>query len=238
MSVPLRSTVLMIPAIAAVATLAACTPSTPAASPHRSAPSAARTTSSDLAATSPAASPSTRPSIKSSARPSASAPTATSATSAPGSAEAPSNPPAAPSAATAAPTVPPGSGCATTAGHDGVSGSSITVCPDAAPVGSVVHVTIKGCAPTGAGLPDLPAADLHFLGPDSWLGTNGGGGANVPFSPKTGLEATATFTIPATYTGSEKNGTYPAVPVTPGTQYAFTTDPAGECSVPFTVTRG
>ncbi|HEY1701780.1 MAG TPA: hypothetical protein VGG75_18905 [Trebonia sp.] len=112
------------------------------------------------------------------------------------------------------------------------------MCPDAAPVGSVVHVTIKGCAPTGAGLPDLPAADLHFLGPDSWLGTNGGGGANVPFSPKTGFEATATFTIPATYTGGEENGTYPAVPVTPGTQYAFTTDPAGECSVPFTVTRG
>jgi hypothetical protein len=110
------------------------------------------------------------------------------------------------------------------------------VCPDADPVGSVVHVTIKGCAPTGSGLPDLPAADLHFLGPKSWLGTNGGGGVNVPFSPTTGFEATATFTIPATYTGSEENGTYPAVPVTPGTRYAFMTDPAGECSVPFTVT--
>jgi hypothetical protein len=112
------------------------------------------------------------------------------------------------------------------------------VCPDAGPVGSVVHVTIKGCAPTGGGLPDLPAADLHFLGPDSWLGTNGGGGASVPFSPKTGFEATATFAIPATYTGGEKNGTYPAVPVAPGTEYAFATDPAGECSVPFTVTGG
>jgi hypothetical protein len=116
------------------------------------------------------------------------------------------------------------------------------VCPDAAPVGGVVHVTVKGCASVdpAAGLPELAAAALFFLGPDSWLGTDGGGGANVPLYPRTGsTEATATFTIPATYTGgNEKGGPYPTLTVTPGTHYNFVTDPAGECNVPFTVTAG
>jgi len=120
-------------------------------------------------------------------------------------------------------------GCATAAGY-GLPDSSITVCPDAGPVGSVVHVTIKGCAP-GA-----PAAGLNFLGPNSWLGTNGGGGANVPYSPRTGSVATATFTIPATYTGGNENGPYPTLAVKPGTGYAFITNPAGSCNIPFTVT--
>lgn len=125
-------------------------------------------------------------------------------------------------------------GCATAAGF-GLPNSSITVCPSAGPVGTVVHVTIKGCAPTGAGMPDVPAAGLFFLGPKSWLGTNGGGGAYVPYSPQTGSEATAAFAIPATYTGGNEHGPYPTLAVRPGT-YAFTTDPAGECNVPFTVT--
>jgi hypothetical protein len=97
----------------------------------------------------------------------------------------------------------------------GSDGGSITVCPDAAPAGAVVHVTIAGCAPTGPGLPDLPAAGLFFLGPDSWLGTNGAGGAYVRFAPQTGHLATATFTIPATYTGGNQNGPYPRWPRNP-----------------------
>jgi hypothetical protein len=100
----------------------------------------------------------------------------------------------------------------------------------------VVHVTIKNCAPTGDGLPDIPSAGLFFLGPKSWLGTNGGGGAYVPYSPQTGHQATATFTIPATYTGGNQNGPYPTLAVTPGTGYTFATDPAGECHIAFTVT--
>lgn len=120
--------------------------------------------------------------------------------------------------------------------------SSITVCPDEAPVGAVVHVTVKGCAlvDPAAGLPDMAAAALFFLGPDSWLGTNGGGGASVPLSPPAGSsEATATFTIPATYTGGNENGgAYPTLRVTPGTGYDFVSDPAGDCSIPFTVTAG
>jgi hypothetical protein len=103
-----------------------------------------------------------------------------------------------------------------------------------------VHVTIKNCAPVNpsAGLPEVAAASLSFLGPKSWLGTDGGGGANVPFTPRTGTtQATATFTIPATYTGGNENGgPYPTVKTTPGTSYVFTTEPAGECSVHFTVT--
>lgn len=129
----------------------------------------------------------------------------------------------------------PAAGCATAAGS-GLPDSSITVCPAAGPVGSVVHVTIKGCAPVGAGLPDVPAAGLFFLGPGSWLGTDGGGGANVPYSPRTGSEATATFTVPATYTGGNQDGPYPTLTVTPGTGYEFITDPAGRCRIPFTVT--
>jgi hypothetical protein len=100
----------------------------------------------------------------------------------------------------------------------------------------LVHVTIRGCAPVGGGLPDLPAAGLFFLGPNSWLGTNGGGGANVPYSPRTGSEASARFTIPATYTGGNEDGPYPTLRVTPGTGYEFITDPAGLCHIQFTVT--
>jgi hypothetical protein len=109
------------------------------------------------------------------------------------------------------------------------------VCPDAAPVGGTVRITLKGCA----GSQERPAADLDFLGPNSWLGTGGGGGKNVPFSPTTGSEeATATFVIPATYTGgNEKPGPYPTLPTRPGS-YNFITDPAGECNIPFTVTAG
>jgi hypothetical protein len=131
-----------------------------------------------------------------------------------------------------------GTGCASAKGS--LAGSSITVCPAAAPVGAVVHITIKDCTTVdpAAGLPEMAAASLSFLGPNSWLGTNGGGGANVPFSPRTGsTQATAAFTIPATYTGGNENGgAYPTLKTTPGTDYTFTTDPAGECTIHFTVT--
>jgi hypothetical protein len=114
-------------------------------------------------------------------------------------------------------------------------GSSIMVCPDEAPIDATVQVTIKGCT----GSLDRPAADLAFLWPKSWLGTGGGGGKNVPFSPATGSkEATPTFVIPATYTGgNEKPGPYPMLPTRPGS-YNFVTDPAGACNIPFTVTAG
>lgn len=56
------------------------------------------------------------------------------------------------------------------------------------------------------------------------------------FAPSTGSSATATFTIPATYTGGNQNpGPYPTLRTKPGTGYAFMTDPAGECDVHFTV---
>lgn len=107
-------------------------------------------------------------------------------------------------------------------------------------MGATVHVTIKGCATVNpaAGLPKVAAAALFFLGPNSWLGTDGGGGANVPFSPRAGTtQASATFTIPATYTGgNEKGFPYPTLRTTPGTGFEFATDPAGECTVHFTVT--
>lgn len=140
--------------------------------------------------------------------------------------------------ATAAAQAPPATGCASSPVASGAgvqAGGSITICPDAAPVGAVVHVTITGCAPTGPGLPDVPAASLSFLGPDSWLGANGGGGASVKFAPQTGREATATFTIPAAYTGGNENGPYPTLTTKPGSGYEFVTDPAGECHVRFTV---
>jgi hypothetical protein len=139
----------------------------------------------------------------------------------------------------ASPSMPAGStGCATAAGA--LKDSSITVCPDAAPVGAVVHVIVINCdtVDPAAGLPELPAAGLFFLGPNSWLGTDGGGGANVPYEPRTdATKATATFTIPATYTGGNENGgAYPTLRTTPGSSYAFVTDPAGACNVHFTVT--
>jgi hypothetical protein len=165
---------------------------------------------------------------------SAQTPTGQSSTPAPPSSAAPSaGAPIAPESAAAkcasAPVV---------AGGGAQAGGSITVCPDAAPVGGVVEVTITGCAPTGPGLPNLPAAGLFFLGPGSWLGTNGGGGAYVNFAPETGYRATATFTIPATYKGGNQNGPYPTVATKPGSDYEFVTDPAGACNVHFTVLPG
>ena len=107
-------------------------------------------------------------------------------------------------------------------------------------MGGIVHVTFKNCATVdpAAGLPEMAAASLSFLGPESWLGTNGGGGANVRFSPAIGsTQATATFAIPATYTGGNTTGgAYPKDKTTPGTDYTFATDPAGECTIHFTVT--
>lgn len=131
----------------------------------------------------------------------------------------------------------PSSTCSSATGS--LPGSSITVCPAAASVGAVVHVTVKGCAQVdpAAGLPESAAAGVFFLGPKSWLGT-GGGGINVPFSPHTGsIRATAAFTIPATYVGgSESGGPYPILATKPGPGYEFATDPAGLCTIHFTVT--
>jgi hypothetical protein len=207
----LRSVAILVTACAATAVLAACTSNAPAAAPASSAPATVKAHPGASAATSPATAPST---AAPATAPAASAPVATAST------------PATTSSA---------AGCATATGS-GLPDSSITVCPAAGPVGSVVHVTIKGCAPVGHGLPDVPAAGLFFLGPDSWLGTNGGGGANVSYSPRTGSGATATFTIPATYTGGNQDGPYPTLTVMPGTGYEFITDPAGQCHIPFTVT--
>ena len=201
-------------ACAMTAVLAACTSNSPAApSPAATTPAATTQPSTPAATPSASSSPAATPSVA--GTPVAVAPVATS--SGPGT---------------------PAPGCATREGS--LPGSSITVCPDAAPVGGVVHVTVKGCAP--GDMPAMAAAALAFLGPGSWLGTDGGGGANVPFYPQTGsAEATATFTIPVTYTGgneNEKGGHYPTLTVKPGTSYSFVTDPAGGCNVPFTVTAG
>lgn len=213
-----RSVALLVAAGAATAALAGCASQPPAAAPASS------------AATQPSGPATSVPAT--SAPPSATSPVAA----APAKAATPT--PAAPPPNTPLPATTPmnaAGNCATTAGA-GLPNASITVCPVRGPVGTVVHVTIKGCAPSGAGLPALPAADLHFLGPNSWLGTNGGGGANVSFAPRTGSAATATFTIPATYTGGNEHGPYPKLTVKPGSGYSFVTDPAGSCHVPFTVT--
>jgi hypothetical protein len=209
-------------ACAATAVLAGCTLSPPVTS---TAP-ASGTPASGTAALVPAASATARPSASAPASPASAPPVAL--------------PAAPPSVAASSAPGTAASGCARRTGVR--PNSSITVCPDAAPVGGIVHVTIKGCALVNppAGLPDVAAAALFFLGRDSWLGTNGGGGAYVPFSPQSGSgEATATFTVPATYKGgNEKAGPYPTLPVAPGTRYSFVTDPAGECNAPFTVTAG
>lgn len=216
-----QSAAIVVIACAATAALAACQPNTPAAARSSSALNTAPTAAPAATAPStpvPAASPTTALSTTAPVTSSASAPAVS---------------PSARAALSSAPA--PAPSCASVPGDD-IPDSSITVCPDAGPVGSVVLVTIKHCSPTGNGLPDLPAAGLFFLGPKSWLGTNGGSGAYVRYSPETGPQATATFTIPATYIGGNQHGAYPTLPVTPGTGYEFATDPAGECHVAFTVT--
>ena len=211
--------IVVIACAAAAAAVAACGSNTPVAARSLTtaptapaAASAATAPPTPLPATSPITAPSTTAPVTSSSAPAVS-PSAPAMSSAPA----------------------PSPSCASKPGPD-IPDSSITVCPDSGPVGSVVHVTIKHCSPTGNGLPDIPAAALFFLGPNSWLGTNGGGGAAVRYSPQTGPQATATFTIPATYTGGNQHGPYPTLQVKPGTGYEFATDPAGECNVAFTVT--
>lgn len=213
-----RSVAILAAACVATAALAACTANAPASVNPSSVHKATVTPTTPVAA--PAASTS----------PTAAAP----ATSAPATAAsaAPAATASAPSASASAVAVAT-DGCATMT--QSLPVASITVCPDQAPVGGTVHITIKGCA----GSEDFPAAGLYFIGPDSWIGTDGGGGKNVPYSPETGSrEATATFVIPASYTGgNEKGGPYPTLLTQPG-RYVFVTDPAGECNVPFTVTAG
>jgi len=213
-----RSVAILAAACVATAALAACTANAPASVNPSSVHKATVTPTTPVAA--PAAS--TSPTA---AAPATSAP-ATAASAAPAAAA------SAPSASASAVAVAT-DGCATMT--QSLPVASITVCPDQAPVGGTVHITIKGCA----GSEDFPAAGLYFIGPDSWIGTDGGGGKNVPYSPETGSrEATATFVIPASYTGgNEKGGPYPTLPTRPG-RYVFVTDPAGECNVPFTVTAG
>jgi hypothetical protein len=211
-----RSVAILVAACAAAAMLAACTANAPASVNPPSAHKAPVTPTAPVAVSSASTSQAT-------VAPATSAPAATASAQPPATSSAPS----APASAAAVTT----DGCRTMS--NSLAGASITVCPDQAPLGSTVQITIKGCA----GSEDLPAAGLFFLGPNSWLGTNGGGGRNVPYSPVTrSREATATFVIPATYTGgNEKGGSYPTLPTRPG-RYAFVTDPAGECNVPFTVT--
>ena len=216
-----RSAAIVVIACVATAALTACQANTPVAARSASALKTAAATASAAAAPStpvPATSPATAPSTTAPVTSSASAPAVS---------------PSAQAAMSSAPATAPS--CASAPGAD-IPDSSITVCPDAGPVGSVVHVTIEHCAPTGNGLPDLPADGLFFLGPKSWLGTNGGGGAFVRYSPQTGPAATATFTIPATYIGGNQHGPYPTLRAKPGTGYYFATDPAGECTIAFTVT--
>jgi hypothetical protein len=221
----------LIAACALAAVLAGCSPRAPAAATAASSPAPVATAPSALATTLPAtAAPAVPPG---NAAPGAGSPGAASLAT-----TALAVTPAAPAPAATAPApaaTPLAAGCATAAGA-GLPKSSITVCPAAGPVGSVVRVAIKGCAPVGAGLPDIPAAGLFFLGPDSWLGTNGGGGASVPYAPQAGSAATATFTIPATYIGGNEDGPYPTLRVKPGAGYEFITDPAGQCHIQFTVT--
>jgi hypothetical protein len=216
-----RSVAILVAAFAAAALLAACTAHAPPASVNPpSVPKAPVTPTAPVAAPSASTSPAT-------AAPATSAPVATASATPPATASAPSTPSPFSSGVAVAT-----NGCATMT--QSLPVASITVCPDQAPVGGTVHITIKGCA----GSEDFPAAGLYFLGPDSWLGTDGGGGKNVPYSPETGSrEATATFVIPASYTGGNENGPYPTLLTRPG-RYVFITDPAGECYVPFTVTAG
>jgi hypothetical protein len=58
-----------------------------------------------------------------------------------------------------------------------------------------VHITLQGCD-----TPSHAAAGLVFLGPSSFIGSSGGGGA-VPFKTVGDDRATATFRIPATHVG-------------------------------------
>jgi len=136
------------------------------------------------------------------------------------------------------PAASPGGSCASQShpanfADNGFLASSITVCPGRAPVGAVVRITLQGC-----NIPSQPPAALVFLGPSSFIGA-GGAGNEVPFKMAGDGRFTATFTIPATYLGGESGASpNPTLPVRPGDHYAFATYPAGDCSVPFTVTGG
>lgn len=106
------------------------------------------------------------------------------------------------------------------------SAGSITVCPDAAPVGSTVTISGTGCHNP------LQSVSAVFLGPRAWMGSSGGGvDLEIPVQDN---HFRTTFRIPSSYpAGGDAQKT---APVTPGGHYAFAVDPAAECSVAFTVT--
>lgn len=106
------------------------------------------------------------------------------------------------------------------------SAGSITVCPDAAPVGSTVTISGTGCHNPRQSVLAV------FLGPRAWMGSSGGGvDLEIPVQ---GNHFRATFRIPSSYpAGGDARKT---APVMPGVHYGFAVDPAAECSVGFTVT--
>lgn len=87
----------------------------------------------------------------------------------------------------------------------------------------------------GAG--SLGNLSVVFLGPQSYVGSGGGGNeVPKPYHPK-GMGFEVTYRIPSSYLSGEQPGKSPApVAVTPGTGYSFGTYPAGGCTAPLTVT--
>ena len=125
--------------------------------------------------------------------------------------------------ATAPTTRPHSQPCATQRDKYG----TITDCPDAGTIGTVLTLSGQGCSNHGSKL-----VQAVFLGPQDYIGGSGGGTQiNIPEAAN---RFRTTFQIPATYTaGGKKN---PTLPITPNSHYAFGVYPASICYVRFTVT--
>jgi hypothetical protein len=98
----------------------------------------------------------------------------------------------------------------------------MTVCPGAAPIGSIVTVSGR-CQ---------HLVLLVFLGPHAYVGS-GGGGYQIQVRPDAYGNFSVTFSVPSTYlSGGNVNN---PLPVTPGGGYHIGSYPADNCSAPFTV---
>jgi hypothetical protein len=107
---------------------------------------------------------------------------------------------------------------------------SMTVCPGAGPVGTVVSVSGTGCQSYSSGFRDFPVV---FLGPSAYLGSSGGG-VDISLPVTSTGKFYGTFQIPSSYpSGGNSNQ---ELPTNPGTEYGFSTL-TRSCYVRFSVTN-
>jgi hypothetical protein len=127
---------------------------------------------------------------------------------------------------------PAGCSASSYVGDQSQPASSLTACPDAGPVGTVVTLSGSGCTFQGR------EVILEFYGTTEYPGS-GGGGTAITTQPNAQGHFSTTFTIPSSVMkGGAPPGPVSNVPDGPG-QVSFSSAPSLQgCLVYFTITTG